>query len=481
MAHPYFGSELMVRALFPAFSLVLIILSLAGCSPKPQQNVLDGVQERGTLRVGTLMNPTSYYLAQDGEAGFEYELADGFAERLGVELKMVPRYNVQDLFAMLRDGEVDVLAAGLDRTAKRAAQFRFGPAYQTIGQRVVYKQGSRARPRSLAELTDEVVVVAGSSHHDYLESLGNAYPNLKWRASEEYDAEELLDMIMQDEIAFTIADSNTLDVKRRYYPDLSVAFTVRDDLPVAWALPSSLDDSLHAAVIDYFGELRNSGNLDRLVDQYFGHVASFNYVDTSLFISAVQTKLPTYIDLFREHAGTLDWRLVAAISYQESLWNPRAISPTGVRGMMMLTLPTAKAMGVDSRLSAEQSIRGGARYLERMIQRVPARIQQPDRTWFALASYNIGFGHVEDARRLTEQQGASPDRWIDVRKRLPLLRQKKFYRQTRYGFARGNEPVTYVGNIRRYYDTLVWLDERGDIPTLPIDIELPEGSGDGVE
>ncbi len=129
--------------------------------------------------------------------------------------------------------------------------------------------------------------------------------------------------------------------------------------------------------------------------------------------------------------------------------------------MMMLTLPTAKAMGVKSRLNAEQSIRGGARYLERMLERVPDRIPQPDRTWFALAAYNIGFGHLEDARILTEKQGGNPDRWVDVKKRLPLLRQKQFYRQTRFGFARGDEPVTYVGNIRRFYDTLKYLDEQG--------------------
>ena len=144
----------------------------------------------------------------------------------------------------------------------------------------------------------------------------------------------------------------------------------------------------------------------------------------------------------------------------------------------MLTLPTAEQMGVSSRLNPEESIRGGARYFERMLDTIPARIPEPDRTWFALAAYNIGYGHLEDARVLTERQGADPDRWIDVRKRLPLLRQKKYYRQTRYGFARGDEPVRYVGNIRRYYDTLVWLDERGRIPAQPLDISLPTGSGD---
>jgi len=460
--------------------IVVFIVFLGGCTPEPPATALDKIQTRESLRVGTLINPTSYYLDHDREAGFEYELALGFADELNVDLEMVPRYSIQDLFSLLRNGEIDVVAAGIDRTSRRSALYRFGPAYQMISQRLVYKQGSRQRPRALDEVEDEIVVVAGSSHHEFLLSLGDRYPELNWRATDDYDAQELLERVMRDEIAFTIADSSTLDIKRRYYPDLSVAFTIKEDTPIAWALPAGLDDSLYATVIEYFGQLRDSGRLAHLIDQHFGHVAQFNYVDTQLFIDAVQTKLPRYIDLFREHAGTLDWRLLAAISYQESLWNPRAISPTGVRGMMMLTLPTAGAMGVQSRLDAEQSIRGGARYLERMLQRVPARIGEPDRTWFALAAYNIGFGHVEDARRLTEQQGADPDRWLDVKARLPLLRQKQYYRQTRFGYARGNEPVTYVGNIRRYYDTLVWLDERGRIPNLPLDLELPVGSGDGV-
>lgn len=458
-----------------------LALLLLGCTPEPPTAEITQTHDRGEIRVGTLISPTSYYVQHDRESGFEYRLAAEFAEYLQVEVAMVPRYNVQDLLTLLERGEIDFIAAGLDRTPQRDEKFRFGPAYFTVDQRLIYRQASRERPRDFTEIDGEIMVVAGSSHHEYLQQIAPQYPQLKWRATTEHDAQELLEMVMLGELDFTIADSNILDVKRRYYPDLVVAFTLREEVPIAWAFGRSGDDSLYAAAIDYFGSLRDNGRLAHIIDQHFGHVAQFNYVDTQLFIDAVQTTLPNYIELFREHAGSLDWRLLAAVSYQESLWNPRAISPTGVRGMMMLTLPTAKQMGVQSRLSAAQSVRGGARYLERMLSRVPARIPHPDRLWFALAAYNIGFGHVEDARRLTDQQGADPDRWLDVKKRLPLLRQKKFYRQTRFGFARGDEPVTYVGNIRRYYDTLVWLDERGRIPSLPLNLELPVGSGDGVE
>ncbi|RUO71698.1 membrane-bound lytic murein transglycosylase MltF [Idiomarina ramblicola] len=453
----------MPKSAVSLFALLLFAVSLiAACTPQTRPDAMTVVQERQVLRVGTLINPTSYYFDHDREQGFEYDLAKRFSDRLGVELEMVPRFDVNDLFTMLRRGEVDIVAAGLDRTSTRARLFRFSPPYDIISQKIVFKQGSRQRPRDLQQITDgEIVVVEGSSHHEFLQSLGESIPTLKWRATRDHDAVELLQMVINEEIDYTITDSTALDIQRRFHPDLSVAFTVKHDQDIAWALPQGTDDSLFSAVVEYFGEIRASGRLAHIKEQHFGHVKQFNYVTTSLFIEAVERVLPGYIETFKEHSGSLDWRLLAAISYQESLWNPRAVSPTGVRGMMMLTLPTAKAMGVKSRLNAEQSIRGGARYLERMLNRVPARIPQPDRTWFALAAYNIGFGHLEDARIITEHQGGNPDRWVDVKKRLPLLRQKQFYRHTRYGFARGDEPVTYVGNIRRFYDTLKYLDEQG--------------------
>jgi membrane-bound lytic murein transglycosylase F len=128
--------------------------------------------------------------------------------------------------------------------------------------------------------------------------------------------------------------------------------------------------------------------------------------------------------------------------------------------MMMLTLATAKDMKVKSRLDPEQSISGGSRYYSSLLRRIPARIQSPDRQWMAMAAYNVGLGHLEDARKITERQGYNPDLWVDVKKHLPLLRQKKYYKNTRYGYARGDEAVNYVDNIRRYYDTLVWLEEQ---------------------
>jgi membrane-bound lytic murein transglycosylase F len=135
-----------------------------------------------------------------------------------------------------------------------------------------------------------------------------------------------------------------------------------------------------------------------------------------------------------------------------------AKSPTGVRGMMMLTRPTAREVGVKNRLDAEQSLRGGARFLRNLLRRLPNDIEQPDRTWMALAAYNVGMAHLEEARRLTEGHGGDPHLWQDVRKHLPDLQNPDIYPHLRHGFARGREAVTYVDNIRHYQATLALQD-----------------------
>jgi membrane-bound lytic murein transglycosylase F len=144
--------------------------------------------------------------------------------------------------------------------------------------------------------------------------------------------------------------------------------------------------------------------------------------------------------------------------------------------MMMLTKPTARELGVDNRLDVSQSLRGGARYFKDMMRRLPKRIQQPDRTWMALAAYNIGLGHLEDARVLTEHQGGDPNLWQDVMERLPLLQQSKYYKKTRYGYARGQEAVTLVQNIRHYYNILAWQDlpDTQPLPPLPNEDYFPD-------
>ena len=281
-----------------------------------------------------------------------------------------------------------------------------------------------------------------------------------WNQVNDKDNEELFALIANGELNYTISDSNSLLINQRFLPELRAGMILEEKVEVVWLLPPRNSDRLMSQLLAFWHQERRAGTLEHLNEKYFGHVKRFDYVDTRAFIRAIDNILPEYRSFFEQYSGELDWRKLAAASYQESHWNPSARSPTGVRGMMMLTQPTAAYVGVDDRLDAEQSIRGGAFYLKDMMDRLPDRIPEAQRIWFALASYNIGLGHVEDARRLTESMGMDPSAWRDVKKVLPLLQQAKYYKQTRYGYARGSEAVHYVDSIRRYYDTLVWIDNQ---------------------
>lgn len=454
--------------LFIAFVLVL---SLSACvDPTPSK--LEKVMKRGELIVATRNSPTTYFESAHGLAGIEYELARNFAESLGIKVKFVVNDNLKEISELIASGKVDIAAAGLSVTPEREDYLRFAPAYQQITSKLVFKQGQKW-PRNIKQLNGELRVLAHSSFSQELLEQKAFTPELHWSETSEHSSEELLMMVLDETIDYTIVDSTELDLNRRFHPELAVAFTIGKPQDLAWALAKTDDYSLFTKVIEFFGNQKSSGRISQLVEKYYGHVEHFDYVGARTFHRATQEKLDTYKDFFVESAGEdLDWRLLAAVSYQESHWRPKAKSPTGVRGMMMLTLNTAKQLGINNRLDPKQSIQGGAQYLRKILKRVPERITEPDRTWFALAGYNVGWGHVEDARIITQKQGGNPDQWSDVKERLPLLQKKRWYKNTKYGYARGEEPVKYVTNIRRYYDVLVWQDEEQQAPEP--DILRPE-------
>jgi membrane-bound lytic murein transglycosylase F len=439
----------------------IFCLALTAC--KKPASLLEQVQQQNELIVITRNSATTYYEGADGPTGFEYELARNFADYLGVKLHIVIPPNFNDILPLVALGDAHLAAAGLTVTDKRREKVRFGPVYYQITPQLVYRSGSR-RPRSPGDLQGGTLeIVAGSSHEERLQELKQEYPQLSWEAQPDQSNEELLTLVWQQLIDYTVADSHELAVNRHYYPELKPAFDLDDPQPLAWAFPRSEDDSLYLAASAFFKKIMHDGTLEQLIERYFGHIETFDYVGTRRYQAHVEQRLPLYQDLFKEAAGEvgMDWRLLAAMGYQESHWDPDAVSPTGVRGLMMLTLDTASELGIEDRVDPAQSITGGAEYLARMKQRLPEHITEPDRTWLALAAYNVGLGHLEDARNLTIKNKGDPDRWVDVKKNLPLLSKQKWFQQTRYGYARGREPVRYVENVRTYYDILVWLSEQG--------------------
>ena len=446
-------------------SLALLCLFLTACDLLPRSQ-LDRVKDRGELRVLTRNSATTYYEGPNGPAGLEYELASGFADFLGVKLKIETPENLSQILKRVQHGLADMAAAGLTVTDERKSVLNFSSSYQRITPQLVYRVGTRT-PRNLDELRGSLEVVADSSHAERLRQLQDEYPSLSFRENSELDSEQLLNLVWEQVIDYTVADSNEVAISRRFYPELRVAFDISSAESLAWAFPPGEDHSLIDKANEYLGRLKDNGRLEQLLDRYYGYVSDFDYVGTRRYMKHIEQRLPQFRHWFEE-AGEktgIDWRLLAAIGYQESHWNPKAVSPTGVRGIMMLTQDTMRQLGIrKSRLDAQASIEGGARYISRVKRRIPERIHEPDRTWMALAAYNIGFGHLEDARVLAQSDGADPDKWTDVKKYLPRLSQKKWYQKTRHGYARGNEPVRYVENIRSYYDILVWITERDKVP-----------------
>ena len=437
--------------------LSLLLLSISACNPFTPMTSLEKIQQRNKIIMGTINSSLTYSYDGSQYSGFDYELGKKFAAYLNVDFIVKEYDTLKALFAALDHDEIDFIGSALTLTPKRARKYRSSPPYYYVSQKVVYHKGTY-RPRKIVDVKEPIGVLEDSSHEETLENLLAELPDLKIEVLENEDQESLLRKVADKEIKFAIVDSSTLAQKQRYYPVLAEAFTISEQLPVAWLIKRNRDDTVYSAMIEFIGNQHRELHIAKLEEKYFGHVENFDFVDTRIFLKRIKTTLPKYEELFKTYStAEVDWSLLAAVSYQESHWNPKAKSPTGVRGMMMLTLDTAKYLGIKNRLDAQQSIKGGAKYLSQLISRLPDSITDDEKVWFALASYNIGYGHLMDARRITAMKKQDPDSWADVKENLPLLHQKQWYKKTRYGYARGREAQHYVNNIRQYRKTLTWF------------------------
>lgn len=445
---------------------------LSACAPL--QNKLSAVKSSGELVVLTRNSPTTYYQGPTGPEGIEYDMAQAFADYLGVRLRIKVLPNAHDIIQALKEGKGDVAAAGLAVTAHRLHEVWFTPPYQRIWQQVVYRTGETP-PDGLSALSgQELEVVRDSSYAELLSQMAQQDPGLKWKTAPNAGVDALLHRVHEGHLALTIADSNIVSINRQYYPNLAVAFNLPTPRFLAWAFPKGHDRSLYNAAVKFFHVLRSSGQLADLKERYYAPVQRLNTFNIETYIHRIRSRLPLYQPLF-ERAGLkydIDWRLLAAIGYQESWWQADATSPTGVRGLMMLTNDTSAYIGIQDRLNPGQSIEGGAKYLRYVMDRLSPDIAQPDRTWMALAAYNMGLNHLEDARRLTAMQRGNPNLWMDVVKRLPLLAEPRWYSQLPYGYAPGYQAVRYVNRIRTYYNVLTKIEQDSKIESEAMLVKL---------
>jgi membrane-bound lytic murein transglycosylase F len=436
---------------------VSAVVLLGTCSPLP--SLINQIKTLGELRVVTRVGPLAFYRgADDTPEGPEYELAQRFADELGVKLVISPLGSYAAIYSALNSGQAHLAAAGLKVPVQPIAGIEFGPAYQRVREHLIYRRGA-TRPGSLAEIGNgDLEIAAGSSHVKALHAARDAVPALVWVENASTDSQALLDGVADGSIDYTIADSTEFALAHDAHPDLRIAFDFPGTQAVAWAA-SARYPKFARDMSAYFTRLNSNGDLAGIVNRYYDRSEDLELVGARGFIHHLQSRLPLYKKWFEEAAeqSSQDWRLLAAIGYQESKWNPSAASAAGAMGLMQLTLESASAVKVANPSDPRQSIFGGARYFRQVYEKIPMHVPEPDRTWFALAAYNIGYGHLEDARVLAQKAGRDPDSWQDVREFLPLLAEEYWYSQTENGYARGSEPVRYVENVRGYRDLLEWV------------------------
>lgn len=429
---------------------VVVVLFLFGFSHLTH---LETVQRDGVLRA-VVVDDTRHINGQS--TTFEVSWAGTFAKSLGVELQVQTVNTYAELYKAVELGFADIAIGGLTITSPPYSSLGYSRPYMDTLHQVVYTQTAVRTSEELLGLQGGVK--KDSTQAKAAQELRQQLPDLNLTAYT-HNTEALIKKVIAGELDYAIIDSNDHAFYQPFYPTLRHAFDLTEPIPVGWLFAIDKDTSLRDAANRFIEEQEASGQLQLVLDRYFGHLREFDYVGIRLFERHVASRLPALMSDFQAAAEQygLDWRLLAAVGYQESHWRPRAVSPTGVRGVMMLTLRTAGDLGVTNRLNPTQSIFGGAQYINNLYHRMPEHITDPDRMWFTLAAYNVGLGHLEDARRIAELLEFNPNHWLDLQQILPKLRDPDYYRYTRFGFARGDEPVVYVQNIRRYYDLLRWM------------------------
>ncbi|WP_189462508.1 membrane-bound lytic murein transglycosylase MltF [Vreelandella hamiltonii] len=445
------------RAYFAMIAILLLVL-IPRPSTFPDGEHLTRVLAKDFITVHTRNTPTTYYEGRQGPTGFEYELMHRFAASLGVSLNLNASHHPDGVLPAVRE-QGDLGAAALPLMADTPGIHYTRPIIE-MQPLVVYRRGLYGinAPEDLVGLSIGTLSEAGTS--DALKALQSDYPSLSWKESNELEVAELMARVENGTLDAAIIFDHQFRLNRLFFPNVERGFYLGEPLSLVWALPSGRGLGLLDAANQFLQELHENGTLDRLISRYFGHDDYLEYVGTRTFLDHLDERLPRYTELFKQAARDtgFDWKLLAAVGYQESHWDPNAVSPTGVRGLMMLTNPTASEMGVSDRTDAAQSIDGGARYLRSIKDRLPDSITGEDRLYMAMAAYNVGLGHLYDARNIAERRGGDPNLWQDVRAALPLLQQREWHSQTRHGYARGGEPVIYVRNIRRYYEMIEYVE-----------------------
>ena len=438
-----------------------VLININGCSKESSK--LKQIKSNGILRIALVADPPHYFPNKVKERGYDFELVSHYATSIDVELEIIKTNTSNEIIFLLNQGKVDIgiLGSSPEFDQKNIENV---VTYNNSKWYVIGNRANRQLPKSIDSIEPNTMIVANGSNASFmLHSIGEDYPSLLWDELKNTNVRSILERINENHSKISIISEDIYAYYQYLFPETKKIFVLPIKYPSRWLVKNNNNLSFLYSINSFFNKYKQNGKLEKIGKTYYEHLSAFDYVDIRYYLKRINKKLPKYKKYFVEAAknSALDARIIAAVSYQESHWNRKARSPTGVRGMMMLTLDTAKRVGVKNRLNAKQSIFGGAKYLKILYESFSNTIEEPDRLWFTLAAYNIGLGHVEDARTITKSQGDNPNSWIDVEKHIPKLSQKKWYKKTKYGFARGHESIEFVKRVRRYYDILCLYRQEG--------------------
>ncbi|MES2771175.1 MAG: membrane-bound lytic murein transglycosylase MltF [Pseudomonadota bacterium] len=420
---------------------------------------------KNQLVIATRLGATSYFYdesQQQNAIGFEHDLVQMFAQKLGKTVQFVLAKSDLEIQEKLKKGEVHFAAAWLTPeieipTKPGAASLARSSSPYFASKNVFVTHEASLPLGSFEQLAGRTVhVIAKSQQAEALRKIQTQWPTVDIVEENNKDELTLLAEVAKKGVTLALVDQAVFSLAVNYYPELQSSLSIEPERPITWLFAPHGDPNLLRQANEFITEIAQDGRLGSLKDRYFGHVERLKQVDIVSLLERMRTVLPRYRNSFKTaQARTgIDWRLLAALAYQESQWNPLATSVTGVRGMMMLTEETADQLGVSNRLDPEESIRAGSNYLASLRDALPAGTQEPDRLWLALAAYNLGMGHLNAARNIAKGVQANADVWYEMKKVLPLLARPNYYRRLKSGKGRGGEAVTMVENIRIYADII---------------------------
>ena len=427
---------------------------------------LDEIRRRGVLRVITRNNSASYFLYRGIEAGFHFELARLLAEELGVRLEMVVPRASRDVVPFLLDGRGDLIMSGLAVDSPRARRIRLTRPYLHTSLVVVTRTQPDAPIQNLEDLSEQTLWVRPSSSATRrLRALARKTRlGFDIQATREtVEVEDLLDLVAAGKAPAAVVEKRLAETELLHRDDLVFAFELPTE-PVQAALGVHPDHDALYQVADAFVRKHYRGTLYNIFFRRFhSNHRKTAAIRNERYRGDQQGTLSSWDALFQAAARDIgvgiDWRLLVSQAYQESRLDPRARSPYGAEGLMQLMPATARELGVKDPFDPADSIAGAARYMGKLMKRYEDDdVALKDQVRFALAAYNIGPGHIRDARALAKKQGWNPNRWFgNVEKALLLLAKPRYYRKAPLGYCRGSEAVRYVSEIQSRYDAYVQL------------------------